>query len=197
MTGGFVLVVGPSGAGKDTLIGLAKRALAGDERFVFPTRVVTRPKSEWEDHDSLDPASFERAEAAGRHCLSWGAHGLRYGIPAQALAETRLGRTVVCNVSRAVIEAARRRLPAVAVVEITAPSELLLERLATRRRGEDGDIAKRVLRSRAVGETRADLRIVNDRRPEEGAAMLVAFLRDRAEAACPMRQRSEAGGRES
>ena len=37
-----VLVVGPSGAGKDAVLRVARERLAGDRRFVFPSRVVTR-----------------------------------------------------------------------------------------------------------------------------------------------------------
>ena len=82
MQGGFVLVVGPSGAGKDTVIAGARAALEGEPRLLFPRRVVTRLASEWEAHDSLDEAGFRRAEAAGAFAQSWRAHGLCYGITA-------------------------------------------------------------------------------------------------------------------
>lgn len=48
--GRLVLVVGPSGAGKDTLLGLAKTALAEDHDVVFPRRIVTREASAAEDN---------------------------------------------------------------------------------------------------------------------------------------------------
>lgn len=179
MPGGFVLVVGPSGAGKDTLIGLAQRALADDGRFVFPRRLITRPSSPWEDHDALDPSVFERAAAAGRFCLAWHAHGLSYAIPAEALAVARHGQVGILNVSRQVVEEARRRLPNVAVVEVTAPVQVLAQRLAIRARETDGEVRARLERSREIGEVRADLTIVNASTPEESAASLVSFLRDR------------------
>lgn len=191
MTGGFVFIVGPSGAGKDTLIGLAKGALAQDERFIFPRRLVTRPKSAWEDHDTIDPDAFERAEAAGRFCLSWRAHGLCYGISAEVFDAMRRGRVAVCNVSRRVVEDARRRLHPVSVVEITAPIDILARRLAARARPDDGEIDERILRSRAVGDMRADLTIVNDSAPEEGAAALIAYLRGQVGAG-EYRERAEA-----
>ena len=43
--GTLVVVVGPSGAGKDTLIGLARALCANDARVVFPRRIVTRSPS--------------------------------------------------------------------------------------------------------------------------------------------------------
>ncbi len=109
MAGGFVLVVGPSGAGKDTLIGLARERLSGDPRFLFARRVVTRAASRWEDHDTLDEALFDAACAGGRFALAWRAHGLGYALPGACLEAARAGQVVVCNVSRAVI--ARRGPP--------------------------------------------------------------------------------------
>jgi ribose 1,5-bisphosphokinase len=186
--GGFVLVVGPSGAGKDTLIGLARRALAGDGRFLFPRRVVTRPSTAAEEHDTLDEAAFAAAEAAGAFCLSWRAHGLRYGIPAAAEAAARAeGALAVCNVSRAVVAAARVRLPAVGVVEVTAPPEVLARRLALRAREADGDVAARLARAAAAPDCGPpDLRIPNAGAPEAAAAALLRHLRARVEAhPCP------------
>ena len=46
--GKLVLVVGPSGAGKDTLLGLARAACADDPSIVFARRVVTREASDAE-----------------------------------------------------------------------------------------------------------------------------------------------------
>lgn len=179
MQGGFVLVVGPSGAGKDTVIAGARAALEGEPRLLFPRRVVTRPASEWEAHDSLDEAGFRQAEAEGAFALSWRAHGLCYGIPAKTAAAARVGKLVLCNVSRAVVPQARERLPAVSVVEITAPPEVLEQRLARRARAEDGDVALRLRRAPVLEGSPAELRIVNDGTPEDAVAQLLAHLRDR------------------
>ncbi len=174
--GGFVLVVGPSGAGKDTLLRLAREALAAEPRVLFPRRVVTRPESAAEAHDTLDEAGFLAAEQAGRFCLHWGAHGLRYGIPTSAATAAAAGALVVCNVSRGVVATARQRLPGVTAVEITAPAAVLAARLALRGRAEDGDLALRLARQ-AMAEV--ELRISNDGTAEAGAAQLVAHIQER------------------
>ncbi len=180
MTGGFVLVVGPSGAGKDTLIGLARDALAGDARFLFATRVVTRAADGSEAHDSLDDEAFAASEAAGGFCLSWQAHGLRYGIPASALAAARNGIIVLCNISRAKVAEARLSLLGVSVVEVTAPPDILASRLAARRRDSDGDLRARLQRDVAIEGQPPELRIVNSGSAEDGAAELLRHLRHRA-----------------
>ncbi len=59
------------------------------------------------------------------------------------LAAVRPGRTVIANVSRAVIEDALERVMRVRVIEITAPPELLAQRLAARGRESADSIAER------------------------------------------------------
>jgi ribose 1,5-bisphosphokinase len=177
--GAFVFVVGPSGAGKDTLLGLAQASLAGDPRFLFPRRVVTRPPSAWEDHDTLDETAFGAAERDGSS-RSRGGRTARLRVASDTIEAARRGRIVTCNVSREVVEQGRSRLLNVAVVEVAAPPEILLARLAARRRPEDGDLDARVARSTELRPVSPDLTIQNVGSPEQGAAELVAFLAQRA-----------------
>jgi ribose 1,5-bisphosphokinase len=170
----LVLIVGPSGAGKDTLLRLARETLAGEPHIVFPQRLVTRPPSADEDNLPIDAEAFARAEAEGRFALSWQAHGLGYALPAQVGRMAREGRVVVCNVSRRIVAEARTRFPGTRVVEITAPPEVLAQRLAARAREQDGDLSARLART---GDVVPDLTIDNSGPPDEGASRLIRYLR--------------------
>ena len=170
---GFVLVVGPSGAGKDTLIRMARDALAREPGIVFPQRLVTRPPSADEDNAPIDDDAFARAEAEGRFALSWRAHGLGYALPARCGRLARRGKVVVCNVSRRIVAEARHRFPGTCVVEITAPPDVLARRLAARARAQDGDLAARLARQASVVP---DCTIDNSGPPDDGAAQFIAYL---------------------
>lgn len=178
--GRLVLVVGPSGAGKDTLIAHAKAACQGDSGIVFPRRAVTRPISSAEDHDSLSDDAFERAVADGSFAFFWQAHGLKYGIWRSADDDVRDGRTVVCNVSRTVVDDLRRRYARLDAVLITAPAEVLAARLAGRARASDGALAQRLQRNAAFETFRADHVIENTGASEIAARLLLDVIRPAA-----------------
>lgn len=145
--GAFVAVVGPSGAGKDTLMALAARHPGLDGRIAFARRAVTRPAlAEAEDHDSLDDDGFARAEAAGRFSLVWAAHGLRYGLPRSVEDDLAAGRTVAANLSRRSLAAAAEVFGGLHVVEVTARPEVLLARLSARGRETEATIRDRLSR---------------------------------------------------
>jgi ribose 1,5-bisphosphokinase len=131
--GVFVAVVGPSGAGKDSLIAFARARLAGEGAIEFVRRVVTRPSdAATEDHDSLSEGEFAAAEARGAFALSWRAHGLSYGLPASVDRGVEAGHVVVANLSRAAIPSLTRRYASVIVVEVVADPEILAGRIAGR-----------------------------------------------------------------
>lgn len=179
--GVLVLVVGPSGAGKDSLLAGAHALLQDDPHFRFVRRVITRPADAGgEEHEATDRAAFAARRAAGGFALHWHAHGLDYGIPSDIAADIAAGRTVVANVSRTVINEARARFPT-RVVVITAPRGVLAQRLAARGRETAADIAERL--SRAAPEpTGPDVEtVLNDTTLEAGIARFVAALSRAAE----------------
>lgn len=143
----LVAVVGPSGAGKDTLIRLAFEGLGDEPRIELARRTITRsPDGETEDHDSLDADAFANVEATGGFCLTWRAHGLAYGLPLAIEERVRAGRIVVANLSRRSLADAAARFGRIAVVEITAPRSVLVERIAARGRESADEIERRLAR---------------------------------------------------
>jgi len=173
--GRLILVVGPSGAGKDTLLGLAKAACAEECNIIFPRRVVTREASSSEDNEWLSPEAFRESLARGDFAMHWEAHGHCYALPHSVEDDIRAGHTVVANVSRMVVDALRRAYADVVVVSVTAPPQVLAERLAMRARGSDGRIEKRL--QRAVDDAVPDVTILNVGRAEDHARRLLRVIR--------------------
>ena len=173
----LVLVVGPSGVGKDTLINAAKAALASDSRFVFPRRAVTRRAvAELEDHDSVTPEQFALQDANGAYALSWEAHGLKYGLPASIQEEIAAGRVVVMNGSRAMVATARAKFPGTVVVLVGAKPEVRALRLAGRGRETAAEVAARLAREVDVDIPNAIL-VDNSGELAQGTARFLAALR--------------------
>jgi ribose 1,5-bisphosphokinase len=175
--GRFVVVVGPSGAGKDTLIGLARAACADDGNVVFPRRLVTREASAFEDNEQISLNAFRQARRRGDFAVHWEAHGHCYALPRAIDDDVRAGRTVVANVSRTVIDAIRRAYADVVVVSITAPSEILAERLAARSRSSDGQIENRLSRAIDGAALAPDVTIANVGSVEDHACELVQVIK--------------------
>ena len=173
-SGRLVLVVGPSGAGKDTLIAGARAACRDDTTVIFPRRVVTRPASAFEDNDVLSKFDFAQAAANGEFAFWWSAHGHDYGIPSSIDREIEGKHTVVCNVSRTVIATVRGRYVHVVAVLVTAPEEVLAARLAGRDRASDGQLSERLKRVGIADDTFSpDVIINNVGAPEQGVRKLL------------------------
>lgn len=176
--GRLVLVVGPSGAGKDTLLRLAQAACADDQDVVFPRRVVTRASSADEDNIAASQHDFRRACEHGDFAVHWEAHGHSYALPLEINDDIRAGRAVVANVSRTVIAALRHAYANVVVVAITAPPDVLAQRLAARARHSDGNIAERLSRSVDDASAQADVTILNAGSAEYHSRQLVRVIRN-------------------
>ncbi len=174
-TGVLVAVVGPSGAGKDTLMTAAARHPALDGRVRFARRVVTRAAlASAEDHDSLDEAGFAGADAAGAFALTWRAHGLRYGLPRSVRSDVGAGLTVVANLSRRSLGDAAAAFPRLRVVEVTARPAVLLARLVARgREGEDVIRARLAREAPVVVPTAAEDHLLIDNSGDLGASVAI------------------------
>lgn len=177
--GRLVYVVGPSGAGKDSVIAWARDRVPKEARVHFTRRTVTRaadPGSE--DHDTLDREGFELARAAGRFAFWWEAHGRLYGIGREALDRLGEGDTVVVNGSREHLASGLVGPGRVEVVEVTADPERLRERLSARAR-ENGDaVRERLARTVPTAPAGLPLTVIRNDGPleEAGGAFLERLL---------------------
>jgi phosphonate metabolism protein PhnN/1,5-bisphosphokinase (PRPP-forming) len=179
-TGHLVLVVGPSGAGKDAVMMGAKANLSGDSSVVFPRRFVTRLSNpDAEDHVSLTEMEFALAVAEGAFALWWRAHGNSYGIGRFIESHLDSGATVVVNCSRASVADAYERFNNVTVAEISAPEDVLVARIVARGRETPEQARERV--QRKVPDYPAGVRVVritNDGPLERAVARFCEVLKD-------------------
>lgn len=147
--GRLVYVIGPSGAGKDSIIAYARDRLgAAGEGHVFARRHITRPaESGGEDHIPIAQEDFEREQAAGRFALAWRGNGLGYGIGAEVDLWLRSGRHVVLNGSRAYLAEASELYPTLLPVLIRIDPGVLRQRLSARGRETPDQIEARIRRA--------------------------------------------------
>lgn len=176
MSGRVFMVVGPSGAGKDTLIA---GAVAADPSLHWARRVITRPETAGgEPFEGVSAAEFQARLQSGDFALHWQAHGLCYGVSHGELAARATGRDVLINGSRAALAAAVAAFPGLRVIEISAPLGVLADRLAARGRESHGDILARLQRANhALPEGVVADQISNDGTPAQGIAKLLHALR--------------------
>lgn len=172
------LVVGPSGVGKDSLIGGARQRLGNDVSFWFPTRYITRPADAGgEAHQAITSEAFDHLAKDGAFMLSWHAHGHGYGIPIATKEVLTRGRSVIVNVSRQVIDHARQQWSPVRVLLISAPRDVLRRRLNARGRETEGEIERRLDRIDAYDVAGGDvLDVVNADRLERAIDRFVALI---------------------
>ena len=174
----LLAVVGPSGAGKDTLLDGARHALAAEPGIHFARRVITRdPAAGGEAHEAISHAGFEVARDAGDFALWWSAHGLLYGLRREILEMIAARRLVVANLSRRVLSEASEMVPVLAV-EVTASPGVLAARLAARGRETAEGIGARLDRMAPIPPGIAVKTILNDGSMEEGVALMAMTIRE-------------------
>ncbi len=178
MTGQVFAVVGPSGAGKDTLLA---GAVAASPAMHWARRTITRPEvAGGEPFEGVTVAEFEFLSHSSVFALEWPAHGLRYGVRKGEFAALIRGVDVLFNGSRAALAQALVLFPGLVVLRISAPSKVLAERLAARGRETAAEIEARLARaSYDVPEGLPVIDIANDGTPDVGVGRLLAALRAR------------------
>lgn len=144
----LIIIIGPSGAGKDTLIADTRAILADDPAFYFTTREITRPLGVGgEQHIAISEEEFHRRCDAGVYAISWHAHDTWYGINRTIEGCLADGKVVVFNGSRAAIDKAKKRFPGLKIIFIDAPEDVLADRLTARGRESAPQVSERMTRN--------------------------------------------------
>jgi ribose 1,5-bisphosphokinase len=176
--GRLFYIMGPSGAGKDSLLDYARARLGTTGCLRFARRYITRPAgASGEDHIALSVAEFAARVAAGEFLMHWQSHGYRYAVGIEVRRQLSQGIDVAMNGSREYLPTARSLAPSLQPVAITASPEIIRDRLERRGREDPAAITERVTRASGFSVELPDVVvIVNDGPIEQGGERLVAVL---------------------
>ncbi|PCI88390.1 MAG: phosphonate metabolism protein/1,5-bisphosphokinase (PRPP-forming) PhnN [Hyphomicrobiales bacterium] len=166
--GYFIAVVGASGVGKDTILDGVKSKINHRDDFHFTQRFITRPQNAGgEDHIPLSVGEFKSQQQQGNFALWWAAHSLFYGLPKNILPKLNQGQNVIANISRKSVADAAHIFNKILVIEITASSGVINQRLRARGRETQAEISKR--QARQVHDWAGSQKIIsvlNDAEPQ-------------------------------
>jgi ribose 1,5-bisphosphokinase len=143
---GLFLVVGPSGAGKDSCIDWALEHAPTELALLRARRYCTRPPGPGEQHVPCSERDFALRCQLGCFALRWSANGLHYGIGIEIETWLAAGALVLVNGSRGALSACLERYPAAGVIHVSADATVRAERLARRGREDAAAIAARLRR---------------------------------------------------
>lgn len=184
MNARLVYFMGPSGAGKDSLLDWLRARLPAAPGVHWAQRTISRSAAPGgEAHESVSPQAFAALRSAQAFALHWQANGLDYGVRhAQLTPPLAAGQWVLLNGSRAHLSAALARFPQLLAVHITASPALLRQRLLARGRESAEAIDARVQRALrfAPPSGSAGIELHNDCALDEAGQRLLSAL-----ARCP------------
>lgn len=179
--GKIVYLMGPSGAGKDTLLTYA-RARVDPNCVVFAHRYITRPADAGgENHIALSVAEFAARQSAGLFALSWESHGFMYAIGVEIDQWLDHDVVAVINGARAAWHSAVMRYRDAIGVVINAPADIRAARLAKRGREDEAAIRARLAREIPMHSESGRAYLLDNSGPLPVAGdILVALLRNAA-----------------
>ncbi|WP_215781940.1 phosphonate metabolism protein/1,5-bisphosphokinase (PRPP-forming) PhnN [Paludibacterium sp. B53371] len=170
-------VIGPSGAGKDSLLAYARQQLAGSSRLVFAHRYITRPADAGgENHIALSAAEFDSRERHGCFALSWRRHGLAYALGVEVETWLAQGLDVVVNGSRATLPLAAAHFPTLTPLWVLASPAVLAERLRARGREDEAAVQRRLQEAAGFVPPEGSLILRNDGTLSQGGEQLLSLL---------------------
>ncbi len=177
--GRLFYVIGPSGAGKDSLMRYARQQQAANTKIVFAHRYITRPPElAGENHIYLEPEEFDFKAKHGFFALQWNSHGLRYGIGLEINLWLARGFNVVVNGSREYLFEALEHYPDMQAILIRTSPDILRQRLINRQRESLAEIELRLERAKLFNRLLHPNLVMldNDAALSDSGAALVTLL---------------------
>jgi ribose 1,5-bisphosphokinase len=170
-------VMGPSGAGKDSLLNYVRQRQERAGRLMFAHRYITRPADAGgENHIALSHEEFEQREGNGCFALSWRRNGLAYALGLEVDVWLAQGLDVVVNGSRAALPLARQHFSVLQPLWITASPAVLAARLVARGRESAEAIERRLAEAAAFIPPDDCLVLVNDGSLAQAGDTLLSLL---------------------
>lgn len=150
MNSKLIYVVGPSGAGKDSLLTWLKAQLPASASVHWSQRTIDRAQAvsrHSEQHESVTTVEFDQLAVEGQFALHWSANGHCYGVRRREVESLSPGQWVMVNGSREHLVQASRDFPGLTVLHITAARDVLRARLFQRGRESQEAIEARLNRN--------------------------------------------------
>jgi ribose 1,5-bisphosphokinase len=179
----LIYVVGPSGAGKDSVLSWLRQHTPLTAPVHWARRTIDRPNVDLpnaEDHLSVDAETFGRMVTDGEFAMQWDANTHRYGIRSDELKHLSYPSwCVIVNGSRAHLPTAAMTFPALTVLHVTASTEVLRQRLLSRGRESEKAINARLMRTVPISIPAGSnlIEIVNNSTLDDAGADLLKKLR--------------------
>ena len=152
MNARLVYFMGPSGAGKDSLMHWLAKQPPDGQRLHLARRTVTRPAP---DDEATDPATFERLRQAGALAMHWSANGWHYGVRREHLKPLWDGDWVLVSGSRAHWTTVQSLYPGLTGVHVHASAAVLRQRLLA-------EVEARIVRAAALPAPMGVVSVCND-----------------------------------
>lgn len=167
----IILIVGPSGVGKDTLFRESKKVL--DKKFVFLNRYITRKPCFYENNFYLDEYAFKVLKDNSFFISYWSAHGNYYGVAKNSITND----TNIISISRSKIKDFENYYDHTFTINITVSKEELRKRLMNRARESKEEIEKRLNRDYEKIEARNLIEFDNSKELEKSVKDFCKLLK--------------------
>jgi len=150
--GRLIYLIGPSGAGKDTLLAQVRAHADRPRGWLVAHRYITRPAQPGaESHVAVSEREFFERQGLGLFALAWVSHGLHYAVGNEVTLWLRAGAVVLVNGSRYNLQDAAEQFgQRLRPVLLDLPASLQRERLEGRGREQASQVANRLAREQQL-----------------------------------------------